>query len=492
MKHLMLLLVLLASGAAVAGGTADEVPTVDDAIARARATGKPLILEFWTEWCKPCKEFERDVLPLPEVQKALEDVTFVRYDAESGNGVAAAKRYGIDSFPNFLAIDENGLAVLKQGGMGGPDHFMDFLGRAAGQLATEDALKTQLQKAPNDARLLLRAARWYQARQRTAEALRWFEAAQTADPKNALGIRGDAAWEAADLRRVSELRTRIVTELAGLASAYPAAQSSIRALTLATVDSGLPEPRIKGLYAAVIAAASHGYVLRQIAYDAMAAGYFDAALSAASRAAELSPKDPEAWTALADAHHYRGEREAALTAVDKAIELAPPPLKPTLTASRTRYESASPRAAAVEERKARVAAYWKAVGSIPMDIPVMGAPSAPPPGVDEYMRYTRTLRAAFAKAGETCEGKRAALTEAWVRMELAENGGKPARVTLLEPEAPAGLRECLVEALASHTFDKPVAMMGGNRYTDRVPLQQAGPGGPMMGGSVTIFSTAGH
>src|ERR1041384_1395290 len=59
MRRLVLLLALLAPGTA---GADDETPTVEAAIVRSKETGQPLILECGTEWCVPCKTFEKRVL----------------------------------------------------------------------------------------------------------------------------------------------------------------------------------------------------------------------------------------------------------------------------------------------------------------------------------------------------------------------------------------------------------------------------------------------
>src|SRR5881296_1758475 len=97
-------LCLLAACATTSGGS-DGPPWLMDAIEHSRTAGKPLVVEFYTTWCGPCKIFESKVLPDPRVQRALADVMFIRYDAEQGRGRDAASRCKIQSFPTFLGID---------------------------------------------------------------------------------------------------------------------------------------------------------------------------------------------------------------------------------------------------------------------------------------------------------------------------------------------------------------------------------------------------
>jgi thiol-disulfide isomerase/thioredoxin len=472
--------VLLFGLLAPAAAADDNAPALEVAMKRAKDTGKPLILEFGTEWCVPCRMFEQNVLPLPEVQKALEDVTFVSYDAEKGHGEAAARRFGVKSFPTFMAVDEKGSVVMEEPGVGSvPGIFIDFLSRAASQLVSEDLLKGRLEQTPTDARLLLRAARWYRGRQRTSEALTSFDAAEAADARNELGVRADAAWEGAELRRSRDVRARMVKELVELMLRYPAAPRASAALLLATVDSGLTEPQVKAVYAAVIAAASPGR-LNDIVYTALAAGDRDGALAAAQRALELMPKDARILDTVAEVHHYRGEHEAALAAADKALELAPPPLKGTLTENRTRFAGSEFRPCPqVEVLKKSVAAHWDRWGSSQIELRM---PDGIPPEFKAQMEFIGAMQAAFAKVGQACAAKRGTLSEAYVRVALAENGGRPKRVTVLEPDASRALRQCLVDSIAASSLAKP-APMSGNPYTTRVPFVA----GPPPGGLAVTF-----
>ena len=61
-------------------------------------------------------------------------------------------------------------------------------------------------------------------------------------------------------------------------------------------------------------------------------------MSAAERAIELGPGDPDNWVALASALHYAGRTQAAIEAFEKAISWSP--LRPphyALLAARLRY-----------------------------------------------------------------------------------------------------------------------------------------------------------
>src|SRR5512142_909251 len=77
-------------------------PPIDKAIEQSKAEPKPLVVEVFTSWCKPCKVCEKS-LGDPRAKAAAARVVFVRYDAEAaGAGTEAAQRFHVASFPTFL------------------------------------------------------------------------------------------------------------------------------------------------------------------------------------------------------------------------------------------------------------------------------------------------------------------------------------------------------------------------------------------------------
>ena len=69
-----------------------------------------VIIDFWAEWCAPCKQFA------PIFEKVAEenpDVTFGKVNTEEQKAIAA--QYGIHSVPTLL-VSRDGIILLNQGG----------------------------------------------------------------------------------------------------------------------------------------------------------------------------------------------------------------------------------------------------------------------------------------------------------------------------------------------------------------------------------------
>ncbi|HEY0635295.1 MAG TPA: protein-disulfide reductase DsbD, partial [Gammaproteobacteria bacterium] len=83
---------------------------LEGAIATAAAQGKPVMVDYYADWCVSCKEFEKYTFANPEVQAALADAVLLQIDVteNTDNDQALLKRYRLIGPPAILFFDRDG------------------------------------------------------------------------------------------------------------------------------------------------------------------------------------------------------------------------------------------------------------------------------------------------------------------------------------------------------------------------------------------------
>jgi thiol:disulfide interchange protein DsbD len=83
---------------------------LDAAIAAAAAQGKPVMVDYYADWCVSCKEFEKYTFSDPGVQAALAEAVLLQINVteNNDNDQALLKRYRLIGPPAILFFDRNG------------------------------------------------------------------------------------------------------------------------------------------------------------------------------------------------------------------------------------------------------------------------------------------------------------------------------------------------------------------------------------------------
>ncbi len=79
-------------------------------LAKAKAAGKPVMLDFYADWCVSCKEMEAFTFSDPAVHAALDGVTLLKADvtADDEKDKALNKHFGIFGPPAIMFFDTDG------------------------------------------------------------------------------------------------------------------------------------------------------------------------------------------------------------------------------------------------------------------------------------------------------------------------------------------------------------------------------------------------
>jgi thiol:disulfide interchange protein DsbD len=90
--------------------TIHSLAELDREVAAASAAGRPLVLDFYADWCVSCKEMERYTFPDPAVAAQLASAVLLRADVTANNSddQALLKRFGIFGPPTIAFYDAHG------------------------------------------------------------------------------------------------------------------------------------------------------------------------------------------------------------------------------------------------------------------------------------------------------------------------------------------------------------------------------------------------
>lgn len=98
-----------------------------EAVSRARAVPRPLVIDFWATWCAPCRRLKSETLESPPVAALLSKVEFVSIDLDVQPELG--KHYEVASVPLVLFIDAGGRLVDRLEGFEPPEPFLMRLTR---------------------------------------------------------------------------------------------------------------------------------------------------------------------------------------------------------------------------------------------------------------------------------------------------------------------------------------------------------------------------
>jgi thioredoxin:protein disulfide reductase len=82
----------------------------DAVLSRARSEGRPVMVDFYADWCAACKELDRHTYPAPEVIAASSRFVNLKVDATNGSDAMDAlfEHYGIQGLPTVLFFSSQG------------------------------------------------------------------------------------------------------------------------------------------------------------------------------------------------------------------------------------------------------------------------------------------------------------------------------------------------------------------------------------------------
>lgn len=131
-KILLIALMLVSLNLAAQEGIKFQHGTWAQAKELAAKENKLIFVDFYTQWCGPCYNMAKTVFTLYSVG-TLYNTHFInmKIDAENGEGIELAKKYGVRSYPTYCFIDPKTEEVVHRAGSNIPVESFIYIGESA-------------------------------------------------------------------------------------------------------------------------------------------------------------------------------------------------------------------------------------------------------------------------------------------------------------------------------------------------------------------------
>ena len=103
--------------------------TFNKIVETAADQNKLVMIDFYTDWCVPCKEVEKIIFTDDTAIVRFVNVTYVstKINAEKGEGIALAKKYDVGGYPTLLFLDKNKNVVGRVLGTRARDRYFEAI-----------------------------------------------------------------------------------------------------------------------------------------------------------------------------------------------------------------------------------------------------------------------------------------------------------------------------------------------------------------------------
>jgi thiol-disulfide isomerase/thioredoxin len=105
--------------------------------------GEPVLLDFHTEWCSPCRAMR------PAIAKLI-DAGYPVRSVDGDREKDLVRKYGVDAFPTFIVVDEDGRALARVEGARPAQELATLYREAQAKVRSRPAARTVASRREDD------------------------------------------------------------------------------------------------------------------------------------------------------------------------------------------------------------------------------------------------------------------------------------------------------------------------------------------------------
>lgn len=115
-----------------------ETTKYEKVLAMAQEEQKPVFVDFYTDWCAPCKWMDKDAFQNESAARYFnKNMISIKLNAEEGEGVELSEKFNIKAVPTLIYLRPNGTEIERHIGQASASSIISMAKKAVKTLKDE-------------------------------------------------------------------------------------------------------------------------------------------------------------------------------------------------------------------------------------------------------------------------------------------------------------------------------------------------------------------